>query len=127
MEAKMKKILLNTLIWGFVLWLFGYILGIIFFFLVPPDSIGWVILPFGVVFTAWVLLKKIERESFGCYVGLGLIWTIMAVILDYIFIVILFKSASYYKSDVFIYYLLTFILPLAIGWYKLKRIKPAVI
>ena len=65
------KIFLNTIFWGFVLWLFGYILGFVFFALVPQEMIGWFIMPFGVIFTLWILFKKIKRESFICYVGLG--------------------------------------------------------
>jgi hypothetical protein len=117
------KILRNTLFWGFILWLFGYILGFIFFALVPKGAIGWYILPFGIAATLWVLVKKIKREEFICYFGLGLIWTIMAVVLDYIFIIKLLKAAGYYKPDVFIYYFLTFTLPLAVGWFKFKRVK----
>lgn len=114
------KTFLNTVLWGLVLWLFGYILGIIFFAFVPKNLIGFVILPFGVALTLWVLIKKIQREEFGCYFGLGLIWTLMAVGLDYVFIVKMFKSADYYKADVYVYYALTFLLPLAVGWYKFK-------
>jgi hypothetical protein len=120
MEKNKKKIFLNTLFWGFVLWLFGYVLGIIFFAFVPKDAIGWFILPFGVAATLWVLFKKIKRESFGCYIGLGAIWMLIAIVLDYIFLVRLFNSAGYYKFDVYLYYFLTLLLPIAVGWYKFK-------
>ena len=119
------KVLKNTLFWGLILWIFGYILGIIFFALAPKELIGYYILPFGVAFMLWVLLKKIEREELLCYFGLGLIWTIMAMLLDYLFIVKLFQSANYYKLDVYIYYAITFILPLLVGWYKFKIAKKA--
>jgi hypothetical protein len=115
------NIFLNTLFWGLILWLFGYILGLIFFAFAPKELIGFFILPFGVAFTLWVLLKKIRREEFGCYFGLGLIWTLMAVLLDYIFIVKLFQSAGYYKLDVYLYYALTFLLPMIVGWYQFKK------
>jgi hypothetical protein len=123
MEKNKNKIFLNTVFWGFALWLFGYILGFVFFALVPKDVLGWYILPLGVVAILWVLLKKIKREEFMCYFGLGLIWTIMAIALDYLFIVKLLKAVNYYKPDVFVYYFLTFALPLAIGWFKFKRVK----
>ena len=42
-------------------------------------------MPFGIIATLWVLLKKIKRNEFMCYIGLGIIWTIMAIVLDYIF------------------------------------------
>ncbi len=124
MEISFRKIFFNTVIWGFVLWLFGYILGIVLFVFVPKHLIGYYILPFGVALTLWVLFKKIKRKNFSCYIGLGLIWTIMAVVLDYLFIVKLFQSSDYYKPDVYVYYMLTFALPIAVGWFKLYvRIK----
>lgn len=118
MEKFQAKILLNTLYWGILLWLFGYVLGFIFFALVPKDQIGFYILPLGTAVTLWVLFKKIRRESFFCYIGLGVVWTVIALALDYIFIVRLLRSSGYYKTDV--YYALTFLLPIIVGWYKRK-------
>ena len=80
-----KKVLINSLSWGFVLWLIGYILGIIFFMIMPANMIGWVITPIATIITLWVLFKKITREKFTCYIGLGIIWTVTAIVLDYIF------------------------------------------
>ena len=116
-----KQILLSTLFWGFILWLFGYVLGIIFFAFVPKEQIGFYILPLGAALTLWVLFKKIKREEFLCYIGLGIVWMIMAALLDYLFIVKMFQSTDYYKTDVYVYYALTFILPVAVGWYKKSK------
>jgi hypothetical protein len=114
-----KKVFLNTVKWGFILWLIGYALGFIFFTFVPADLIGWAIMPIGVAVTLWVLFKKIEREKFQCYFGLAVIWTLMAIIFDYLFIVKLLNPVGgYYKADVYLYYILTFVLPLAVGWRK---------
>jgi len=118
MEPKKRAILINNLFWGIVLWLFGYILGIVFFAFVPKEQIGFYILPLGAAFTLWVLFKNIKREEFLCYFRVGLIWAVLAVVLDYLFIVKLFESTDYYKPDVYIYYFLTFIFPIAFGWYK---------
>jgi hypothetical protein len=113
-----KQIFLNTVFWGFILWLIGYILGFIFFAFVPKDLIGWYILPFGAIVTLWALFKKIARKEFKCYIGLAIFWTLIAVILDYFLIVKLLNSPNYYKTDVYIYYLLTFLLPIIVGYYK---------
>ena len=121
METNKGKIFLNTVFWGFVLWLFGYVLGFVFFAFVPKFLLGWYIMPFGIIATLLVLLKKIKREKFMCYVGIGIIWTIMAIVLDYIFLVKLLNATDYYKIDVYIYYVLTFVLPIALGWYKFNR------
>ena len=116
-----KQILLSNISWGLILWLFGYILGIIFFAFVPKEHIGFYILPFGVALTLWVLIAKIKREEFLCYIGVGVFWTLIAVALDYLFIVKLFSSANYYKFDVYLYYALTFVLPVLVGWYKKSK------
>jgi hypothetical protein len=120
MDKSKLKILGNTLFWGSILWLFGYILGIALYPFVPKDRIGWYILPLGVLFTLWVLIKRIKRDKFGCYIGLGVIWIIMAIALDYAFLVKLFNAVDYYKLDVYVYYALTFLLPVAVGLYKFK-------
>ncbi len=123
MSSNQKKIILNTFFWGFILWLFGYVLGIIFFAFVPQEVLGWYIMPFGLAATLWVLFKKVTRESFVCYVGLGVVWLILAVVLDYIFLVKMLAAVNYYKLDVYVYYLTTLILPILVGWYKIRKIK----
>ena len=40
-----KNFLKDSLGWGFVLWLIGYVLGVVLFAIVPPSMIGWVIMP----------------------------------------------------------------------------------
>ena len=120
---KKSKIFLNTVLWGLALWFFGYVLGFVFFALVPKSVIGWFVMPFGLVATIWVLIKKIKRERFTCYIGLGVIWTIIAVALDYLFLVKLLGATDYYKVDVYIYYILTFVLPISVGWYRFNKIK----
>lgn len=107
----------DTLVWGFLLWLVGYVLGIVLFMILPSSMIGWVIMPVGIAMTLWVLLKKIKIDSFKNYVVLGMVWVTIAVVLDYFLLVKLFKPADgYYKPDVYLYYLLTPILPLVVGW-----------
>ena len=121
-----KKFLKDALLWGFVLWLVGYILGIVLFVVVPQSILGWIILPIGVLITLWVLLTKIKGNSFQYYLILAISWTIIAIILDYFFLVMVFKPADgYYKLDVYLYYVLTFILPLTVGWYKHRAQKTA--
>jgi hypothetical protein len=115
----------NMLIWGFVLWFIGYIAGVVLFFIAPKDMIGWIITPFASLFTIWVLFKKVKRPEFTCYIGTGLIWTIMAVVLDYLFLVRFFNTGSaYYKPDVILYYILTFTLPVIVGYWKYKHKPP---
>jgi len=121
-----KQYFKDTIGWGFILWFIGYLLGIIFFMFVPPTLIGWVIMPIGTVITVWVLFKKIIDTAFGYYLSLAIAWTVIAVVFDYFFLVKLFKPLDgYYKFDVYLYYFLTFVLPLVIGGIKCNRNMPA--
>jgi hypothetical protein len=105
--------------WGFVLWLFGYCLGILLFAVVPGNLIGWVILPIGIAVALWILLKKVKGDSFRYFALVGVAWVLIAIVCDYVFLVLLFKPADgYYKLDVYLYYALTLLLPLAVGWRK---------
>lgn len=118
----MKNMLIDLFGWGLILWFIGYVLGFIFFAIVPTSLIGWVIMPIGTIVTLWVLFKKIKSNSLGYYFLIGIIWTLIAVLFDYIFIVKLLKPADgYYKLDVIFYYLLTFALPVTVGLLKLKK------
>ena len=105
--------------WGFILWLIGYALGMMLFLLVPISMIGWIILPIGTIITLWVLLKKIKANSFKYYALLAIVWVLIAVAFDYFFLVkVLNPTDGYYKLDVYLYYALTFLLPLVVGWRK---------
>lgn len=119
-----KTFFIDGLGWGFSLWLIGYILGFVFFTFIPPAMLGWVIMPIGVIITLWVLWKKVTSGSFANDVLVSIAWTVIAIACDYLFLVKLLKPADgYYKLDVYIYYGLTFVLPLVVGWYKRSRWK----
>lgn len=112
----MKKILKDAVMWGIILWLVGYGLGIILFFFLPANLLGWVIMPIGILITLWVLFKRISSGSFKRYLIIAIAWTLIAIICDYFFLVKLLNLADgYYKLDVYLYYLITFLLPLIIA------------
>lgn len=117
-----KKVLKDSFLWGFLLWLFGYVLGIVLFPFLPPSLLGWVIMPIGILLTIWILVKKIHLQFLSQYVILGLIWVLIAVVCDYFLLVKVFNPADgYYKLDVYVYYILTFVVPLTVGWWKTAR------
>lgn len=117
-----KQLLKGGLGWGLLLWLVGYVLGIILFMMVPVSMVGLVITPIGTAMTLWVLFKKIKGGSFQHYLLVAIIWTLIAIVFDYFFLVKLFKPADgYYKPDVYLYYLLTFLLPLIVGYKKSQK------
>ncbi len=116
---KTGRLFMDFLGWGLILWLLGYILGIILFMLVRPEMIGWIITPFASLFTFWILVKKIRSSSLQYFAMIGIAWCCLAVLLDYLFIVKLLKPADgYYKPDVYIYYAITLLLPLVVGFKK---------
>jgi hypothetical protein len=117
-----KQFFKDALGWGFILWLIGYGLGMVLFSIVPLSLIGWVIMPIGTALTLWVLLKKVKSETCAGYVHLAVIWTMIAVVCDYFFLVRAFQPADgYYKLDVYLYYALIFILPIIVG--RRKKIR----
>ena len=119
LSGKTKQSLKDSLGWGFILWLIGYGLGIILFPIVPIPLIGWIIMPVGVAITLWVLFKKVKGDSFQYFALLAVVWVLIAIVFDYFFLVKVFQPEDgYYKLDVYLYYALTFILPLVVGWYK---------
>lgn len=117
-----KQLLKDSLGWGILLWFIGYVLGIVLFAVVPASMIGWIIMPIGIVITLWVLLKKITSTSFWYYFYVAISWMFIAVMFDYLFLVQLLKPADgYYKLDVYLYYTLTFLLPLVVGTIKTRK------
>jgi hypothetical protein len=123
----MKQFFIDAFGWGILLWLFGYILGIILFMMVPVSIIGWIITPLATLFTLWVLIRKIKSSLLPYYLMIGLTWTALAVVLDYFLIVKAFNPADgYYKFDVYLYYVLTFTLPLIVGLAKSTNKKMSV-
>jgi hypothetical protein len=117
------KFFKDAVLWGAGLWLFGYVLGMLFFAFVPKNQIGWWVMPLGILATLWVLWRKVKRGSVGYYLGVGAVWAVLAVLLDWLFIVKALNAADYYKFDVYLYYILTLLIPVAFG--LLRREEPA--
>lgn len=121
-EILSKQFLRDSLGWGFVLWLIGYGLSMMLFTVVPTSILGWIIMPIGTAITLWVLFKKIQGTTFPYYVFLGLVWALIAVVFDYLFIVMAFSPTDgYYKLDVYIYYFMMLALPLIVGLIRTKK------
>jgi hypothetical protein len=116
-----SRLIKDTLGWGFALWLVGYLLGIAFFFVLPAAWIGWAVTPIGLAVTLWVLLKRVKATAVSYYAILAVVWTLIAIAFDYLFIVKAFKPEDgYYKLDVYLYYALTLVVPIAVGVWKTR-------
>jgi hypothetical protein len=115
-EARRK--LPGTIGWGLILWLIGYAVALGLYAFVPVSAIGWLVsiplIPFTILI-AYRRLRELDASLPYC-LFVAASWLAIAVILDYIFIVRLFKVEGYYDLDVTIYYILTFLIPLIIGW-----------
>lgn len=117
-----KHLLKDSIGWGIILWLIGYSLGFIFFFILPISMIGWAVMPIGLIITLCVLFKMVRSDSLKYYFILALVWTVIAIAFDYLFIVKLLNPADgYYKLDVYLYYALTLVIPIAVGWWKEQK------
>jgi len=117
-----KKVLKDLLGWGFLVWLIGYALGIMAFTVVPKNMIGIVVTPIGILVSLFILIRKIKSTEIKYYLYISVAWTLIAIISDYLFLVQAFKTGVvYYQTDVYVYYSVTFMLPLLVGWYKNRK------
>ena len=113
----MKQLIKDTAGLGTALWLIGYLASLVLFFTPYAGVIGWILLavftPVTVVIVLWWFRKR-ERLPLRYYAGVGVAWVLIAIVLDYLFIVLLFH-ANYYGTDVFVYYAVTFLIPVGVG------------
>ncbi|HWA32716.1 MAG TPA: hypothetical protein VG737_01235 [Cyclobacteriaceae bacterium] len=116
------KLLKDLIGWGIILWLIGFILGFLLFFVAPVNAIDWIVMPVGIAVTLWVAITKIYDYSLRGYFILGITWAALAILLDYVFIVKMINPPDgYYKLDVYLYYVLTVLLPVVAGVIKTKK------
>ncbi len=114
----MKDWIKDTIGLGILLWLIGYLVSIGLFFTPFAGNMGWIITaiftPVTIAITWWWFRARDLPLSY--YAMVGAVWTVIAVVFDYLFIVRLFQ-ATYYETDVFVYYALTFLIPVGVGLY----------
>ena len=103
---------------GILFWLIGYLTSIALFFSPYASIMGWIITPIftpiTIAITWWWF--RARRLVLTYYIWVGVAWTMIAVVLDYLFIVQMFQ-ATYYGFDVFLYYALTFLIPIGVGYF----------
>jgi hypothetical protein len=122
-----QQVLKDTLGFGTLFWLAGYLVGIVLFFTPFSNSMGWIMLVTLTPFTLWVTwwwFRQRGRLPLHYYAGVGIIWMLIAVVLDELFIVLLFNSTAYYSLHIFLYYSLMFLIPVGVGMY-LDRTMPS--
>lgn len=118
----MKEWIKDTVGLGTFFWMFGYLASIVLFFSPFAGTMGWIITavftPFTIAITWWWFRER--NLALTYYAVVGTVWTVVAVALDYLFIVQLFQ-ATYYGPDVFVYYALTFLIPVGVGFYLIQN------
>ena len=101
---------------GTAFWLVGYIASMVLFFTPFAGLMGWIMTavftPVTIAITWWWF--RARRLPLSYYVTVGIAWTLIAMVFDYLFIVLLFQ-ADYYRPHVFIYYALTLLIPVGVG------------
>ena len=97
----MKQWVKDFVLLGVGLWLLGYLASLLLFFSPFQSSMGWIITavftPFTIAVAWWWFRTREIPLSY--YVKVGIAWTVIAVLLDYLFIVRLFQT-PYYEMDV---------------------------
>ena len=104
---------------GTGLWLIGYLASLVLFFSPFAGIMGWILIAIFTPVTiaiVWWWFRNRGRLPLQYYAGVGVAWVLIAIVLDYLFIVQLFQ-AHYYESDVFVYYTVTFLIPVGVGLY----------
>ena len=117
MSKMAKTILVDAPALGIFVWLIGYLAGIVLYFFISPDILGWVLFA---IFTPIVILLCYKRfgkreESISYYAFVAAVWLIVALVFDYLFLVKLLNPPVYYKLDVYVYYASTFLIPFLVG------------
>ena len=112
--------LIDIFVFGILIWFIGYVASIVLYPFIPSNLLGWILC---IIFTPITFLIayfrfKERKQPMKCYIGVAVFWTVIAVIFDYLFIVRLFHAVDYYKADVFVYYSVTFLIPIIIGLSK---------
>ncbi|HET6581198.1 MAG TPA: hypothetical protein VFG36_04885 [Methanoregula sp.] len=125
----MKQWIKDTAGLGIALWLIGYLASLVLFFTPYAATMGWILTaiftPVTIAITWWWFRKR-GHLPLQYYAGVGVAWVLIAVVFDFLFIVMLFGATTYYQPDVFLYYALTFLIPVGVGLYlNRNRKKPA--
>jgi hypothetical protein len=116
----MEQILRDTLGMGALLWLAGYLASMAVYFSPLSYAVwGRVVLILYIPAAAWVAWRYFTGRdlSLPYYTGVGITWSLIAVVLDYPLIVLRFEAWQYYTPDVYLYYAVMFLIPVGVGMY----------
>jgi hypothetical protein len=119
----MEQLLRDTVYTGTALWLAGYLASMAVYFSGFNYAIwGKVVLlhyiPCAFIFAFWYFAGRDLTPAYSA--GIGVAWSLIAIALDFPFIVLRFGAYQYYTPDVFVYYAAMFLIPVVAGRYRKK-------
>ncbi len=115
-----KKHIIDTLGYGLMYWMIGFILGMIFLIFVPIRYVGWPIL--AIMFPLMIFLTMVRFEArtkpIYYYFVTGFVWLGVIALLDYLIVMKGFGNMQYYDFDLYLTYALILIIPITYGLIK---------
>lgn len=119
----MEQLLRDTVYAGILLWAAGYLASMAVYFSLPDYSFwGKVVLlvyiPCAFGFACWYFSRRTPPLRY--FAGVGAAWSLIAIVLDFPFIVLRFGAWQYYGPDVYLYYAAMVVIPVVAGLYVRK-------
>jgi uncharacterized membrane protein YfcA len=119
----LNKKLVDTVLLGIAVWAIGYAMG--FYIITTPGYPGVMDQPVTLLEASavialvtgaitYVRFRKRSSVTWKYALLVGGNWLLVAVVFDFLFIVLLFNASQYYRLHILVYYLLTFIVPTVI-------------
>ena len=115
-----RQVLADTLGLGFLVWALGYAMGFVIISLPGYPAVMQqpaMLLGFGLLIAAvtgglatWRFRAR-RGLSWRYAAAIGASWLGIAVVCDFLFIVLLFGAWNYYRPDIAMYYALTLVVP----------------
>jgi len=116
----LNRKLVDTLFTGILVWAIGYAMG--FYIITIPGYPDVMMQPsvligvsaVGILVTGGIAYLRFRRRSglgWGYALVVGASWLVVALVFDFLFIVLLFGAYGYYRPHILVYYLLTLIVP----------------
>jgi hypothetical protein len=121
-----QRVLGDTLGMGFLVWAIGYAMGFVIISLPGYPAVMQqpaMLIGFGLLIAAvtgglafWRFRPRGARRaqralSWRYAAAIGASWLGVAIVCDFLFIVLLFNAWSYYRPDIAVYYALTLVVP----------------
>ncbi len=119
-----KHSLIDTFVYGLVLWVIGFALGMALFPFVDVSIMGWFIMPV-VLIVALILAVRMRRRRSAApvsyFIGVGVVWVMVSLILDYLILVQAYNAEGFYDTDIVIYYVGMFLIPIVVSVIPIKE------